>query len=701
MDKNRVLIVSISFILIVTIIAYFPSLKNEFTNWDDNKYVIENTLIRDLSFNGIKNIFLTHYCGNYHPLTLITYSLEYHFFKLNPTVYHITNLLIHLFNCILVFWMIYLLTDSVLIASITSILFGVHPLHVESVAWVSERKDVLSTMFFIGSIICYIYYYKTVILKTSKNSTVLYITTLFLFVFSLLSKAMGVTLPVILLLIDYYFGRQFTKKTIIEKVPFFVLSFIFGIVAIYTQKLSGSVRENPSAIINIFIATHGLLFYIVKMLLPFNLRCLYVYPTNIISKLPIRFLISPLLVILLAVIVFYSRKYTKKIVFGTLFYFITILPVLQLFPVGKAIAADRYSYIPLIGIFYILGEWLNYLFIKKTEKEKIIKYILISVLLLILSGLIIITQRMCYVWKNGITLWDNLIKIDKNYAFGYSSRGNAYGRKGEYENAIKDYTKAIELNPNLADSYYGRGLAYNNTQQYDKSIPDFIQAIKLDPISVKAYLNLGLAYCGKKDIDKALFYLNEAIKIDPNYAEAYYNLGLIYANKNDYDKALSEYNSAIRVNPKFTDAYLNRGFVYGMKGDYDNAISDFNNVIKLDPKYAKAYCNRGNAYYMKKEYDKAIMDYKKSIELDPKYIDAYMNLGAVYFNKGEYDKAIIEYTHVIEIDPKYAKAYFNRGDTYLRKKEYDKALQDFNLLENSGYKIDNKLMEFLRKNVKK
>lgn len=296
--------------------------------------------------------------GNYHPFTILTFAIEYYFFGLNETGYHTVNLLLHLMNAILVFRAVLLLGNKGGVALIAALFFGIHPLHVESVAWVSELKDLLYTFFFLASYIFYLKYIK-------GGHKKYYIMALFLFLASLLSKAMAVSLPVVFILTDYFKGRKINKSTLVDKIPFFFLAIAFGIVAILAQKSFGATDVDKFPFLQrILFACYGFISYLLKLLFPLNLSAYYPYPVNSGENIPIKYYIYLIVFAGLMAGVIFSLRFKKDISFGIGFFAITIFLVLQLFPVGETFMADRYSYVPSIGIFYLAGEGLYYYGIK-------------------------------------------------------------------------------------------------------------------------------------------------------------------------------------------------------------------------------------------------------------------------------------------------------------------------------------------------
>jgi protein O-mannosyl-transferase len=584
---------ALAVILLISFIAYLPVLHNGLLSWDDNSYIKDNPLI--YSFN-LKDIFSQNVISNYHPLTILTLAAEYQFFGLNATGYHAFNLVLHLLNVILVFYAVYLFSDKAGVALVASLLFGIHPLHVESVAWVAELKDLQYTFFFLAS---YIFYLKYLNDRQKK----FYVYALLLFLASILSKAMAASLPVVMILTDYFKGRKMNQKTLTEKAPFFLIAIAFGIVALLAQKSSGaSDVMDFSFPQRIVFACFGFVSYIVKLVLPLNLSAYYPYPVRSGESIPLQYYAYLVLVAGLAFSVWYSLRYTNKIFFGAGFFAITVFLVLQLLPVGGAVMADRYSYIPSIGIFYLAGEGIYLLWGRKLKWVAIILLCGFSVFFTVK------TYARCGVWKSDMTLWNDVISQCQTIPEAYFSRGNAFKYENKYDLAMADFNKAIELDPNYAQAYYNRGTAYEDENEHDLALAD----------------------------------LNKAIELDPEFSLAYNNRGNVFLNQNKYDLALADFNKAIKLNPGLSQAYNSRGNALANTKRYDQALADLNKAIELNPNNAKAYNNRGNVLANMKKFDLAIADFSKALELNPNNIQAYFNRGIVEFYAGRKEAACID-----------------------------------------------------------
>ena len=355
-EENQIILLAVCALLAITFSAYLPALQNAFTNWDDPGYILNNEMIRDISPAGLGNIFTSFHQYLYKPLVILSFAIEYHFFGLAPFPYHLTNIIFHLFNCALVFWLLKKTSNNLHVALIAALLFGIHPLHVESVAWVTERKDVLSAFFFLSALIFYHAY------RTHQKRSYYYLS-LAVFILSLLAKPMGITLPAVLMLMDYYWERRLSRRLFTDKIIFFVIAVFFMWMNKAAYEFSPNKYIMPLEISwdSFFVANYGILFYLYKMILPLRLSCLYAYPIETGFSLPLIFLLSPFIVAILAVLVVASVRLTRKIAFGVVFFIITVFPVLQLFPTGPAMVADGYFISRPSDCFISLGilSWLH------------------------------------------------------------------------------------------------------------------------------------------------------------------------------------------------------------------------------------------------------------------------------------------------------------------------------------------------------
>lgn len=488
---NKVFLIVL--LVLATFFSFSSALNNGFTNWDDAKYLTQNKRVQGLSIDSVADLFTRTKIGYHHyiPLTLLSFSIEDHFFGLDPKIFILNNILLHCINVLLVLWFVYLMFQRFDIAFMTAVLFAVHPMHVESVAWIVERKDVLYAMFYLGALISYVHG-----MKGEHKKTNFYTISLLFFFFSLLSKPAAVTLPLVLLLIDlcFYSGPYDHKKMLrafVHKIPFLILSGSFVFIALGQQK--PGLFDIYSRAERIMIGSYSFIAYVVKLFLPVGLSCFYPVPDKINNSLPFLFHIAPvfLFFVLSFLIIVFRNK--KELLFGLLFYCSTIFLV-TFVGASTALMADRYTYIPSIGIFLIFSFVVCHLGSSKLARNFTQRSLAKTAISLVFVVLAIMTYERCKVWKNGITLWSDVISKYENVPNAYASRGNEYGMSKEYDLALSDYNKALELEPRNLVALTSRGYLFYLMGDNDKAIGDFNRAISAYPQYVPAYLNRSLAY---------------------------------------------------------------------------------------------------------------------------------------------------------------------------------------------------------------
>lgn len=674
-------------ILLITFIVYLPGFDNEITNWDDQAYISESPYVKDFSFNNTYRLFSEYYIGNYHPFSLLVYNIEYQVSGNDSTLYFIVNLILHLLNTFLVFLLMRLLIKNYRVASIVALLFGINPMHVESVAWLSELKDVLYSSFYLSSLIVYVRY-------IDERKAKFLVLSLFLFIISLLSKGQAVTLSLSIIAIDYLKSRNLLdRKVIIEKLPYLILSVLFGIIAIHAQKTGQAVAvaRADNFFLQLVYAAYAYSQYVFKLLIPVNLSAIYPYPVNANGIMPVWMYLYIVPFALVVWLFFYSIKNNRIIAFGILFYTLNIFLLLQIIPVGKAIMADRYSYIPSIGLFFVVAVVLDKWLSRQSTIKRTVSY-MFGVYVIILS---ISTWNRCDVWDNSLSLWDDVLKKypelpqaaynraifreqmgdykgaaedynitinnDPDNAEAYNNRANARASYGDYKGAVEDLTRAISLRDNYVEAFYNRGIARINLKNYKDAIADFDTAIKMNPEHIGALNNRGNARKEYGDIDGAIKDYNRVIELMPDKAGTYNNRGNTYLSIKDYKKAISDFTKAIKLNPAKEDSYYNRGNAYIYLTEYDSAITDLTKAISINPKIYIAYNNRGNARASSGDLEGAISDYDQVITLNPSHISAYFNRAFIKTKVGDYEGALSDLNLTIKLNPNYVTAYYLRG----------------------------------------
>lgn len=564
-------------LIAITAVVYSNCLQNDILNFDDIEYFKLYPEVTDLSWASVKKIFTSYYLIMYQPLPVLTFAFNYATTGMDPMPIHLLNVVMHLVNIWLVFRFVAELTDKKNIAFIAAFLFALHPMNIEAVSWISARSSSMYVLFYLLALIYYVRY-----LKNEYAPKYIIITAVF-FLISLFSKAQAVTLPVVLLALDYYHNRKLNVKLILEKIPFFALSIIFGIITISdsdTQgNLSGGMLISYTPIDLFFMVCYSFMFYFFKLILPINLCGIYVYPPKTGGMLPWEYYASPLLFIFILYLVYRFRK-NRMVLFGAALFFITISINIQLIPSRLFITTDRYAYFPYIGLFIIIGYIYN-----RIQEDAVLakKYLQAFNIAFIAGGMIY-----CYsIWERNKT-WNNDYDfltdiINKNEPVPYISR--AYGNRGNYflnnnmfNEAIADFSEAIKVKPDDAQSYYNRGLSYLKSGRNKEALTDLETAVRLNKKFALAYSNIAFVKYNLQDYNGAYAASNTCIEINPQLPEAYNIRAAVSFMNKDYVAVEKDLNKAIELKKDFSDAYKNRGILYMNTNRAAQACTDFQNA---------------------------------------------------------------------------------------------------------------------------
>lgn len=555
----------------ITAMCFSPMFRNGFTNWDDEFYVINNQLLRGPDWVGI---FSTPVVSNYHPLTIISLAINFVISGIDPLSYMVFNLLLHLANTVLVYYFILQISSGKnYVAAFTALIFGIHPMHVESVAWVSERKDLLYTLFFLLSLIQYWRF-----LKTEKKSK-LNLSFLF-FLLSLLSKPAAIVLPLLLLLLDYWHGKVITRKVIFEKIPFLLLALIFAVITYKIQARSAITGiESYPVWTRFFFANYVNVAYLVRFIIPYPLSALHPFPSADNLGLPV--LLSPLIMLVLIAIIWMKRK-NKLFVFSFLFYLINILLVLQLITVGAALIAERYTYVAYIGIAFFAGMLIDQ-YVNKSRKKWIW-----SVAGLVSLIFCFMTFQRVKVWENSGTLWSDVLEHYDNAVVGRNNRANYLLRQASLPemrnkqneillNALEDCNISIKTKQNNPKAYEYRQNIFIRLGKDSAAFADADKLIFMEPQNHFGYYTKGMFYFRANRPDSSKYFFDKCLGINPNVDYVLNNRGsLLFNNFSKYNEALVDLNKAIELNPT-GEYFLNRSKCYYQLGNMAMAKAD---VIK-------------------------------------------------------------------------------------------------------------------------
>jgi tetratricopeptide (TPR) repeat protein len=648
------------FLIFATLFVYGPVRNYEFVNFDDPKYIYKNPHIQaGLTSESIIWSFTTTYAANWHPLTWLSHMVDVELFGMNPSGHHISNIIFHLANTLLLFFILWKMTGKPWRSGLVAGLFALHPLHVESVAWVSERKDVLSTFFFMLTIWEYIYY-------VNQPNIRRYIIVCIFFALGLMAKPMLVTLPFVLLLLDYwplnrlkFKGHRLSTPKIpssilVEKIPLFILSVASSIVTFMAQKSAGAVGSLDLLPLNARIsnALVSYILYIGKMAWPFSLAVFYphpqVFPTWQIAG-------SCLLLTSISLLVIWQMKKRFYLFVGWWWYVVTLIPAIGLVQVGRQAMADRYTYIPLIGLFIIItwgaNDILAWLFradhqnkFKHLRSFKTISTILILITLLSLSA---ISRKQVKYWTNSTALYEHALRITSNNYIVHYNLGNVLLSQDKFDKAIDHYKKALHNDPGSSETNNNLGLALAKKKKINAAIKHYFQALRIDPTWHEPHNNLGNVFASQGYLDQAIEHYLEALQLDPEFADAHNNLGLALMRKGNIIEAIAHFRKAQKIKPDDASATRNLNRAVSIKGKIDKAVANMYEAMQINPDDTNLHNKLDKLNMRKKELDEVIFFYQKALKPQPGYTEDALdidNYAKVYRVKKDFYETLSRFT---------------------------------------------------------
>jgi tetratricopeptide (TPR) repeat protein len=586
-------------ILLLTFIAFIPSLNNGFVNWDDDYNLGNNANTALLNWDNIVKIFSEPVIGNYNPLPILTFAIERSIFGLDPTIYHVNNLLLHLVCVFFIYRIFRSLNLSALAAGVGALLFGVHPMRVESVAWVTERKDVLFGAFFLSALWFYIQYVRTGYVRKYFYAA------LGLFFVALFAKIQAVSLPLTMLLVDYYFRRPLQFKLLFEKWAFFTLSLIIGLVGIYFLRDEGSINDTTTYtfVERLVIGGYSLGVYMAKFVFPYIMSPLYPYP----AKLPTEaYIIGPLAVLAIAGFSYLAyKKDWRPYLFGTLFFLFNVMFVLQVVGAGQGFLADRFTYIPYAGFMFMAAYALHWLLKEKKQTGQYALYGFGGILLLYMA----MTWQQNTIWKDSDTLWTHVLKYYDKTPLPFRNRANFRRDQGRIEEALADYDAALKLKPDGA-LYNSRAKLYFNQQKYDRALEDYNRAIALDSTEGEYFINRGAVFALSNNLPMALNDFNKGLEVRPDHANGYKNRSLIYQSFGQWDKALSDIEIYLNMHPEDADLWYEKGRIKNIMNKPSEGLEALDRAIRLNNKQGLYHYEKMKAYLLMGKKSNALEVYK-------------------------------------------------------------------------------------------
>jgi len=654
---------------LATLLVFAPVASNEFVNYDDPDYVSANPRVQSgLSLANVAWAFTTGHASNWHPLTWLSHMLDRQVFGARPGPQHLVNVAFHIANALLLFLLLRRLTGAHWPSAAVAALFALHPLHVESVAWISERKDVLSAFFFLLTLGAYARYAQPLAsgMRQGGNarppastlgprpSTGFYALALVLFALGLMCKPMLVTLPFLLLLLDFWPLRRFSLfsrvehptpssrtsapvlRLLLEKVPFVVLSLASCVVTFVAQEKGGAVSTILPLRERVANALVSYARYLAKTFCPTDLSVLYPHP----GHWPLwQVALSASILMAISAVALWQFRARPWLAVGWFWFLGALVPVIGLVQVGIQSMADRYTYLPLIGLFIVLVWGLADALPAGPGRPRA----LAAAAALSLVACAALTLRQLGFWHDSETLFRRAVQVTPNNYLAYNNLGHYLSGKGKTAEAMANYTRALEINP-----------------LYDEALN-----------------NIGYALAGQRRFPEAIGFYERALRVRPTQVEVHNNLGNALSEMGRLTEAVEQYLIALKENPEHVDAHNNLGIALAMQGKLDEAIPHFRAAIRFKPGYASAHSNLGNALAVQHKLDEAIREYQISLDLNPRDPQAHNNLGNVLAEQGKLDQAIAQYAKALELNAHNPEAHFNLGVALVRQGKTSEAAAHF------------------------
>jgi Flp pilus assembly protein TadD len=638
--KWQVIFICLTLVML-SFIAYEPMRHNGFVDYDDKDYVTRNAqVLKGITTEGVIWSFTeTNLTSNWHPLTWLSHMLDVELFGVKPFYHHLNSLLFHIVNALLLFWILNKMTKAEWQSFFVAAAFALHPLHVESVAWVAERKDVLSIFFWSLTIAAYIRY--------SANPTIRrYALVVLCFILGLMAKPMLVTLPFVLFLLDYWplerfgrgqqYSRGLIRRLIAEKIPLLLLSTVFSVIAYVVQQHAGAMLRGKNYFLmsRISNACVAYVCYIGKLFYPVKLAVLYPHPGN---NLPLWQPIAAFAVLIfITAVVFYFGLKKRFLLVGWLWYLGTLVPVIGLVQVGSQAMADRYTYLPSIGIFVMLAWGIGELF----AGWKYRKVLIGLATCIVLIALITCTRIQLSYWQNTPALYKHTLEVTKNNYVIYNNYGLYLVEQGSLDSAVEMLERAVQIKPDYAAAFNNLGMALGSQGKIDEAAIQWKKTLELEPNHPSANANLGLTLAVQGRYEQAIKHFNTALSTNPDLPGVNHFLGDIYYKLGNYELAVKNFTQAIRIQPNDTVAINSLGFIYAEQGKIDEAIQKWNEVLAINPNSFQAHLAVAIALSQQGQHHPAIEHYKIALRLDPNRPDVLTKLAASYEATG--NKAMVQ-----------------------------------------------------------
>jgi tetratricopeptide (TPR) repeat protein len=662
-------------LIVATLAVYWQVAYHDFINFDDPDYVTENPNVQSgLTANSIVWAFTTRHASNWHPLTWISHMIDYQLWGLNAGPHHLTNVLLHTASTLLLFFFLKRITGAAWKSAFVAALFALHPLHVESVAWIAERKDVLSAFFWMLTMWAYVWYLE-------RPGSARYLIVLVSFALGLMAKPMLVTLPFVFFLLDYWplqrlsasqqarasvppkkrlansmSKRSMAYRLLKEKTPFFILVLASSIVTFIVQQKGGAVTQFQALSLGDRIANAFVSYisYLVKTIWPANLAIFYPYSRAIPSW---QVAGSALLLIGVFFLVVRAARRYPYVAVGWLWYVGTLVPVIGLVQVGNQSMADRYTYVPLIGVFLIIAWGVPDL--TRNWSFRKVSFSVAGTVMLLLFGFM--TWVQAKYWQNSFTLYEHALAVTSDNDLAHDNLGAALFNQGRYDEAIPHYIEALRITPLNPDAHNNLGVALAREKKLDEAIAHFTEALRIKPNYAQVHGNMAVALAEQGRFSEAIEHNREASRLNPDYADAFSNMGSVLGKQGKLDEAIAQYSEAIRLKPNNADAHSSIAFLLASQGKFSEAIPYLTETLRIKPDNADAHTNLGNLLNLQGKTEEAIEHFHQALRLKPDLPIAHQSLGSILSKQGKYDEAISHYNEALKLNPNDAQSHYGLG----------------------------------------
>jgi tetratricopeptide (TPR) repeat protein len=658
----------------------------DFVNFDDPLLVTGNPHVRGaLSLDGIRWAFTTLVVANWHPLTLVSHMLDVQLFGMNAGYHHVVNVAFHVVNALLLLHVLRRATGALWRSALVAALFALHPLHVESVAWIAERKDVLSTLFMMLTLLAYVRW-------VERPTAASYAWIVLAFAAGLMAKPMLVTVPCVLLLLDAWpLGRtrlvagvrsrpvRSLRRLVAEKVPLFVLAAVSSAVTFAAQRAAGAVTvERYPLGLRLANAVIAAATYLLKTFWPLDLAVFYPYDPALAPWRVALATVALALISLLAVALVRRRPY---LLVGWLWYLGTLVPVAGIVQVGNQAMADRYTYMPLIGVFLMVswaaGDLAGAADAPDPGFRRRPRVLLVGAAgASVVVACAALSWRQVGHWRNSVTLFEHALAVTSRNALAHVQLAAALAEVGRGADAIVHYEETLRLAPDYALAHNSLGLELQKAGRLDEAIAHYEEAIRLAAEYPDAHYNLANALRAAGRSSEAAAHYREALRLDPRYAKAHNNLGDLLRAQGDPNGALAEFEAALGVEPELVDARINLATVLRVLGRNDDAIEQLATAVRLRPDSADVHYNLANALATRGDLGGAVAEYQRTVALKPDLAVAHNNLGLVLARQGKLDEAIAAFSAALQVDQGLALAWANRSRAYRERGDAERAEAD-------------------------